>query len=463
MRSFYLLLALVGNTVVSAPLASAAEPNIKPIREIFVPFDDLNVLLEGDAERAFLTREEYEDLIARAKQTPIEHAPHQVLLLSADYDTTIQQERAAIRGKLWIEVLEAGLHAIPLELNGVGIRTALLDGEPASLGRNSQGQVLLFVEGTGKKQLELDLVTALQTSAAQQSLQFTLPTPSATKLRVTVPGDVEVRSGAAVVSRSVDQTAGVTRFELLPQRGPRALVMSLNNKLLLEQRVVMARSVIVDEMTQAYERLHATVSLSVLHGAVDQFLFRIPRGFEVTDVASPTLARWLVNEDAGAKTLEVDLREPTTGMVVLNISAINNVVALDNWEMPQLQPLDVANHVAVVGILIEDRLTADSIVTSDLIAIDNEVLRRALPESVFQVDPGAPKIRPVAAFYAPQDQYRLTARFTRPPAKVAAHTTMLLTLGEKEQHLRGTMALVPSNEKLFAVDLAVPAGWRVAT
>ncbi|HUG71299.1 MAG TPA: hypothetical protein VMM76_26345, partial [Pirellulaceae bacterium] len=463
MRRLSLLVGVLASVSLFTSSAAAAEPNHKPTREIFVPFDDLNVLLQGDAERALLTREEYEALIAKAKQTPIEHAPHQVLLLSADYDTTIQQERAAIRGKLWIEVLEPGLHAIPLELNGVGIRSAVLDGKPASLGRNQQGQVILFVDGTGKKQLELDLVTVLQTSAAQQSLQFALPTPSATKLRVTVPGNVEVRGGAAVVSRNVDEESGVTRFELLPQRGPLSLVMSLNNKLLLEQRIVMARSVIIDELTQAYERLHATVSLGVLHGAVDQFRFRVPPGFEITEVASPTLARWLVNGDAGARTLEVDLREPTTGTVVLNISAINNSVELQNWEMPRLEPLDVANHVAVVGILLEDRLAPESIAASDLIAIDNEVLRKALPDSVFQADPGAPKVRPVAAFYAPQEQYRLTARFTRPAERVDAHVTMLLTLGEKEQSARGTIALVPSNEKLFAVDLTVPAGWRVAT
>lgn len=463
MRKLYLIVALVGSLSLLAPAAHAAPPNDKPIREIFVPFDDLNVLLQGDAERAFLTRAEYEDLIAKAKQSPVEHAPHELLLLSADYDTTIQQERASIRGQLWIEVLEAGLHAIPLDLSAVGIRTAMLDGEPASLGRNDQGQIIVFVEGIGHRQLELDLVTVLQTSAAQQSLQFTLPTPAATKLRVTVPGNVEVRSGAAVVSRSVDQEANVTRFELLPQRGPLALVMSLNNKLLLERRVVMARSVIVDEMTQAYERLHATVSLGVLHGAVDQFRFRVPAGFEITDVESPTLARWLVNDDAGARTLVVDLREPTTGTVVLNISAINNTVELQNWTMPRLEPLEVANHVAVVGMLIEDRLAADSIATTDLIAIDNDVLRQALPESVFRVDPGAPQVRPVAAFFAPQDQYELTARFTRPPARVDAHTTMLLTLGEKEQRVRGTIALIPSNEKLFTVDVAVPEAWRVAT
>ncbi|MEO8495017.1 MAG: hypothetical protein ABI614_08095, partial [Planctomycetota bacterium] len=457
------LLLLTITALFLAPAMHAAPPNDKPIREIFVPFDDLNVLLQGDAERAFLTRGEYEDLIAKAKQTPVDHAPQQILLLSADYDTTIQQERASIRGLLTIEVLEPGLHAIPLELSGVGIRAAMLDGKPASLGRNEQGHVIVFVKGKGQRQLDLDLVTVLQTSAAQQSLQLTLPTSAATKLRVTVPGNVEIRSGAAVVSRSVDQQANVTRFELLPQRGPLSLVMSLNNKLLLERRVVMARSVIVDEMTQAYERLHATVSLGVLHGAVDQFRFRVPAGFEITDVNSPTLARWLVNEAAGARTLEIDLREPTTGTVVLNISAINNKVEMENWKMPRLEPLDVANHVAVVGLLIEDRLAADSIATTDLITIDNDVLRQALPESVFRVEPGAPQVRPVAAFYAPQDQYQLTARFTRPPARVDARTTMLLTLGEKEQRVRGTLALIPSFEKLFSVDIAVPAGWRVAT
>ena len=32
---------------------------------------------------------------------------------------------------------------------------------------------------------------------------------------------------------------------------------------------VVARSVIVDEVTQGYERIHATVSYRVLHGAVE--------------------------------------------------------------------------------------------------------------------------------------------------------------------------------------------------
>ena len=71
-----------------------------------------------------------------------------------------------------------------------------------------------------------------------------------------------------------------------------SIVMSLNNRLLHEQRVVVARSVLVDEVTQGYERIHATVSHRVLHGAVDKLRFAVPAGFEVTRVESTLLARW---------------------------------------------------------------------------------------------------------------------------------------------------------------------------
>ena len=50
-------------------------------------------------------------------------------------------------------------------------------------------------------------------------------------------------------------------------------------------------------VTAAYERLHATVSLGVLHGAAERFRFAIPAGFEVTEVNSPLVARWVVDQE----------------------------------------------------------------------------------------------------------------------------------------------------------------------
>ncbi len=129
----------------------------------------------------------------------------------------------------------------------------------------------------------------LETTAARQVLNFRLPRPAAARLRLTAPGDVEVKGGADVVSRTLDDAAKVTRFELLPREGDTSLLMTLNSHLQRQQRAVVARSVLVDEVTQAYEKLHATVSLGILYRAVDQFRFVVPEGFEIAEVSSPLL------------------------------------------------------------------------------------------------------------------------------------------------------------------------------
>ena len=63
--------------------------------------------------------------------------------------------------------------------------------------------------------------------------------------------------------------------------------MSLNSHLQRREQVVAARCVLVDEVTEAYEKLHASVTLVVLHRAVDRFRFVVPEGFEITEITSP--------------------------------------------------------------------------------------------------------------------------------------------------------------------------------
>ena len=205
------------------------------------------------------------------------------------------------------------------------------------------------------------MVAPLETTAARQVLNFRLPRPAATRLRLTAPGDVEIKEGADVVSRTVDDAAKVTRFELLPREGDTSLVMTLNSHLQRQQRAVVARSVLIDEVTQAYEKLHATVSLGILYRAVDRFSFVVPEGFEITEVGSPLLARWDVRQEGGRRLLNVRLREQTTETVVLKIAAIRTPGPLDAWRAPRLEPLDVVGGVTVLGLLVEDRLKAESL------------------------------------------------------------------------------------------------------
>ena len=128
-----IVILLVAGAALAQPKSAAKPATPQPIREIFVPFEDLNVILENDKHRVFLTREEYEALIEQAKSKPEVPAPYKVVLLGAQYEGELEDGRAVIHGTITLEVLEDGLFAYPLDIGGVGIRSATLDGKPAAL------------------------------------------------------------------------------------------------------------------------------------------------------------------------------------------------------------------------------------------------------------------------------------------------------------------------------------------
>lgn len=456
-----ILVGLVSAICGEEPAPPAADART---REIFVPFEDLNVLLEGPDQRVLLTRKEYDELLAKAKLSPDqEKVPRTRVVLSADYNGVVDEGRATIQGVLILELLAKDLVAVPLSLQGMSLRSATLDDKPAPLGKSKEGLPTLFVQGLGRHELKLDMIVPLQTSAAQQAMSVQLPFPASTRFRLSVPGNVDVKSGAQVISRVVDAAANVTRFELLPQRDRTTIVMSLNNRILLQQRVILARSVLIDELTQSYDKLHATVSLAIPHGAVDRFRFALPAGFEVTDVTTPLLARWAVEHGEGdSRVLDVLLREATREPVVLSIVAVNHTPQLEKWTMPQLRPLDVASHAAIVGLLAEDRLAITSIAPTGLIPIDTTILNSALPPSVLQPEPGAPRLRPVAAFYSPQTDFQLQASYRRSDARVEVTSNLLFTINDRQLQLRGGFALKPLVEPLFIAEIAIPANWQVS-
>ena len=461
MRNFGLLaLALL----CTAPWLSAAEKapaQPEKIRELFVPFSQLNVLLENQPRRVLLSREEYDTLVQQAKKAPKKHAPQAAVLISADYDVSTDPQRARITGTLWVDVLEDGLHAVPLDLGGVGLLSAKLDGHDAPIGRADDGQLNLLVEGAGRHRLALDMVAPLETTAAQQVLNFRWPRSPVGRLQLTVPGDVEIKSGADVASRRVDEAARVTRFELLPRAGDATILMSLNSHLQRREQAVAARCVLVDEVTEAYERLHATVTLAVLHRAVDRFRFVVPEGFEITEIASPLMARWDVETESGRKVANVRLREQTVETVVLSIAAVKTPCRLADWQLPRIELLDVVGQVTVVGLLAQEQLKVESLAAEGLIAIDTRVLARAMPAVAVRSEQGSLPLRAVAAYYAPQSQYALTAKFIQPEAEMAVTTNLLLVVEEKGCEVRGGFALLPEREKRFGFDLSVPVGWQV--
>ncbi|MEY4176712.1 MAG: hypothetical protein RLY70_286 [Planctomycetota bacterium] len=451
------------------------------VRELFVPFREINALLERAPERVFLERVEFEKLLVLARQADARrnadatpntnaatststntnpNAPVGATLVAADYSGTFFEGRARIAGTLSIESASEGWQAVTLEMPGMTLRAAALAGQPAALGDAGPGKVIVFVQGRGRHTLTLDMAAPLESSAALQTLAGHLPLAPASRLRLAVPGNVEVKSGAAVVSREVDAAANVTRFELLPA-ATEALVLTLNNRQLAEQRLVIARGVLVDELTAGYERLHVTMALRIVRGAADGFRFRLPAHFEVTEVKSPQLSRWSVT--AADNTLDVRLAEAARDQVTIEIVATRPGPAPIDWTFPRLEPLDVAGHSAVLGVLAEQPRQVQSLESTGLLPIDLGVLAKALPATVATVDPTAPLVRPIAAFYAPQTGYSLRSQFKLPEPRVLATGNLLLQLSPQLWRVAGNWGLVPETDRLFSVPFTAPAGWTITT
>ena len=454
-----LLVSLLGAIILCTGSRAAAAPDTE--RRILVPFDQLHILLGSGADRVLLKRDTYEKLLKEAGADKPPPAPRSVIAAAADYSIAVEGKQGIIRGTLELDVLENGLQTVDLSFSGVGLRRAQLDGHPAALAQTAKGPFRLFVRGKGRHRLTFNAVTPLQTTTARQTLTFRLPVPPATRMTLTVPGDVELRGGAPVAARTYDAKTDNTRFELLPRQGVRTLVMTLNNRRRRQRRMVLTRSVIVDELTEAYERLHANISCSVLHRPLKQFRFRVPAGFEVTGVSAPNLAGWELVESGKGRVLTASLREQVAGKVVFAISALRTRPDLSDWTMPGVELLDAAGSSAVVGLLLGDRLDVMDSQAEALIPISNRILARALPPTVQEKPLNQAHLRPVLAHYAPGGDFRLAATFRKPTPQLQTTANVLLIVERNGLRVTGGFAVHAEHEKQFDLDVHVPTGWRV--
>ena len=111
--------------------------------------------------------------------------------------------------------------------------------------------------------------------------------------------------------------------------------------------------------------------------------------------------------------------------------------------------------------LVEDRLKPESIEADGLIAIDAAVLGKALPASLAHPAPGTPPLKAVAAYYAPEGKFKLSAKFIKPPVEMAVSTSLLWRVSDRGYEVLGGFTLLPRGEKLFSFDFTTPPDWTI--
>jgi hypothetical protein len=203
------------------------------------------------------------------------------------------------------------------------------------------------------------------------------------------------------------------------------------------------------------------MSMSVLNGATDEFRFAIGNDLEVNLVQGDSLSRWSVESLDGQKQLVIKLHSPTTERVVLNARFDRPMPRLQPWQFPELEPIEVAGYAAVLGILVDERLTATAIQPESLIAIDTDVLISALPHGLTAIAPNTPPLTAIAAYYAAGPKYKLLSEFSSQAASLMVSANSLVTVSEQGIEVSGGFSLNPLHEELFFVDFVCPGDWTI--
>lgn len=434
------------------------------VREIFVPEGEWTALLENRPERVFLSREEYDGLLAKARKTPPPAAaPRPWALTDAEYELRFDRDRAWIEGTLHLRLLADGLHAIPLPMRGAVIHLARMDGQPAALSlvqeKGAPTAIELFAEGVGEHTFTFTAAAALQVSSVQQSLTFQLPQSASCRTRAVVPGDVELKSGAVVLERRLE-ASGETRFDLVLPADETTLVLTLNSRLRQNRRLVHARSVNVVEVGEASRRICGEIAFDVLDQPVSSLEVSIPDGYTVTAVDCPAAAKWQERHGDERRELILALREPATGRITARIQGVQT--AADDPDVPiaLFQPLNVTTHAAVAGLLLDANLRVKDLSEAGVVRIDGSAVAAVLAP-LTETAEGASRGRLIAAWYAPWGNPEITARVERPRPQLDALMNLVLTVKETELSLLGEVFLTPLEERLYEAVLIRPADWHV--
>jgi hypothetical protein len=422
-----------------------------PLRELHVPFDEVRRILAGPQNSILLPRARYEGLRGAAlRRSRSSRPPQSTTLGSADCRIELRERVASFTATLGLTVLAEGVHAIPVRTEGIDLLAVTLDGEPAGLW--TQGGIPhILVSGKGAHSASLSGLMPVATDAARQTLSFALPEATAMRLRVSTPGDVRVKSGAAVRQRSFAEEADRTDLELVPTRGTMQLVLSRNRRRRQSDTVVETRSVMLASVGEYAEELHATVSLDIPHGAIRQLRFALPEGFSITSVTGANVAQWGTEKGM----LDVSFRGEVTEHGELWIAGLRTGSRLGDWQFPALRPQGVLASSDVLGILLDDRLETRDIRTQGLMPIPTPATladRLGLP---------AGRMRPVAFYYAPRGTARLAARIVKPKAAFRIGGNQLLTVADAGFSLSASFVLSPEYERVFAVDVLLPQAWQV--
>jgi len=435
-------------------------------RRVYVPVEDLDVILEHDKRGVILPRAEFLKLAAEAKKnlddTP--QSPHKVVVAGAQYSVRVEEDQLVVSAVIELNQLARGWQMVTLPYRGLAVEGATLDDKPAKIGRSAaEGRPLVvLLHEAGTHTLKLKLSTPLVTLGSDKVAAFGLAPIAAATMNMSLPPGKFLHVDEVPLERSAaaDEAADYS----VPLGGKSAVALRITDRRTHEDSasLVFAGTAIGLHVAPEERTWRAVTSLNVYGKPIDNLTFVVPKSLDIISVESTGLERWEIGDGPGGTTTTLKLvyRQPfseSRGVIFTGVSA--SVIG-QPWSVPTLSLNSATSHLVRVLVQHPASLRLQQVEATSVRRVGND--EAAEPDMPVMPDMGVKVGSNQQLHYAAWREDFSLLFVTQPRAReLQATIATRIDINNQELALHASVVVQTRFAPLFDFDLALPVDWTV--
>ncbi len=446
-------------------LQSASASDVKldiPSRRIFVPAEELDVVIERDKKGVLLPQAELKTLLELAAKNPaLKNPPPSAQLVSkCDYAARIVGDHLLLTVTADLQQLVPGWQAWTFPLQRLAVEKATLNNEPAFVGRHDDGALTLLTSKEGSYVLKLELSTEIVTLGSDQAIAFSLVGSPAGELTITLPAGKRLlldglqRERPAAIDQPADYKVAIG--------GRPSLQLRITDRATDRKAdaLVFATTGYGLFVTPGEVTWHALTTLQVFGRPVDRVVCSVPGYLEIADVEATGLESWTLTDDPAnpQRTLiTLTFGQPLDGSRKITFRGVMPAPAGTPWLAPPLTIVDATSHVGQVvlqypvGVRLQiqemDGIRRATVGQKSIMDMPSDMLKANAAETL--------------RFDAWQDNFTLRCLTQPKPRELHAAIAAVVDVASSGLSLQAALTLTPRFAPLFDVDVQLPAEWSV--
>lgn len=456
-----LLFAFCG--AVSTGLAQPVDLTVElsEARRVYVPAEDLDVVVERDRRGTMLTKKKFEELLGLAKANATKAGPNlPIVLTGGSYQARIVGDQMLLSVTAEFTQFASDWQLLNFAMQRISVEKATVDNEPAMLGRNQDGSVSLLSDGKGTHVLQMELSTELTSQGSDQVAAFALMRAPTGTLSLTLPAGKRLLVGALQLERPapLDQAADYK----IAIGGASGIQLRITDRAAenASDALTFASTGYGLHVAPGEVTWHALTTLQVFGKPVDRLTFSVPATLEIADVEATGLEAWALGDDPDDKertVISLTFGQAFDGSRKISFKGVMALEAGKPWAVPPLAIKNITSHVGQVVVQHPAgvRLRIE----------ESEGVRRATQEQKPAADMPDEMAKMNATEFLRFDVWQpdFVLRLTTQPKQreVQAATAVVLDVNATGLDLQAMLTVTTHFAPLFELDIRLPVEWTV--